>query len=75
MTTTNRHRPRLTAIHNWRIIRLRHRTNGTENGSPYSKREKEVMKLQDELSEQQRALPWVKVDKDYIFTTTDGESR
>jgi len=37
------------------------------------KREKEVMKLQDELSEQQRALPWVKVDKEYIFTTTEGD--
>jgi predicted dithiol-disulfide oxidoreductase (DUF899 family) len=36
-------------------------------------KEKEMMKLQDELSALQRGLPWTKVEKDYTFTTCDGD--
>jgi predicted dithiol-disulfide oxidoreductase (DUF899 family) len=35
-------------------------------------REKEVTRLNDELAEQRRQLPWVKVEKDYRFETEDG---
>lgn len=30
-------------------------------------KEKEFTRLRDELSQQRRALPWVKVDKEYVF--------
>jgi predicted dithiol-disulfide oxidoreductase (DUF899 family) len=36
------------------------------------KREKELTRLNDELAEQRRALPWVPVEKDYRFETEDG---
>ncbi len=35
-------------------------------------REKELTRLRDELSRQRRALPWVRVDKEYLFDTPDG---
>ena len=35
-------------------------------------KEKEFTHLRDELSRQRRALPWVKVDKDYQFDTPTG---
>jgi predicted dithiol-disulfide oxidoreductase (DUF899 family) len=35
-------------------------------------KEKELTRLNDRLSEQRRLLPWVKVDKDYIFESHDG---
>ncbi len=34
--------------------------------------EKELTRRRDELSRQRRALPWVRIDKDYEFDTTDG---
>ena len=36
------------------------------------KEEKELTRRGDELAEKRRALPWVKVEKDYEFETTDG---
>ena len=36
-------------------------------------REKEHMRAYDRLCEERRALPWVKVDKDYVFDTPDGQ--
>lgn len=36
-------------------------------------REKEHFKAQDELARLRRELPWVKVEKDYVFDTMDGE--
>ncbi|MSP43950.1 MAG: DUF899 domain-containing protein, partial [Alphaproteobacteria bacterium] len=30
-------------------------------------KEKEFTRLRDELSEQRRELPWVQVDKNYVF--------
>ena len=37
------------------------------------KEEKEESKRRDEFHKQQRALPWVKVEKSYVFTTPDGD--
>lgn len=37
------------------------------------KREKDHMRAWDRLCEERRALPWVRVDKDYVFDTPDGE--
>ena len=34
--------------------------------------EKELTRRRDELSRQRRALPWVRIDKDYRFDTVDG---
>lgn len=36
------------------------------------KREKEYTRLRDELAQARRALPWVKVTKDYTFDTPEG---
>src|SRR5690606_29265123 len=35
-------------------------------------KEKELTRMNDALSAQRRQLPWVKVDKEYIFETEDG---
>jgi predicted dithiol-disulfide oxidoreductase (DUF899 family) len=36
-------------------------------------KEKELTKLQDEVSRQRRELPWVKVEKDYVFDGPSGK--
>ena len=36
-------------------------------------REKEFTRMRDELSRQRRELPWVKVDKDYVFESGKGK--
>jgi predicted dithiol-disulfide oxidoreductase (DUF899 family) len=36
-------------------------------------REKQLTRLGDELAEQRRGLPWVRVEKEYRFATDDGE--
>jgi len=36
-------------------------------------REKELTRARDRLSEERRALPWVKVDKDYLFDSPEGK--
>ncbi len=36
-------------------------------------KEKEFTRARDILSAERRALPWVKVDKDYVFDTRDGK--
>jgi predicted dithiol-disulfide oxidoreductase (DUF899 family) len=35
--------------------------------------EKELTHLRDRLSAARRALPWVKVEKEYVFDTPDGK--
>ena len=35
-------------------------------------REKELTRLSDQISADRRALPWVRIDKDYLFETRDG---
>ena len=37
--------------------------------------EKELTRLRDRLSAARRELPWVKVEKDYVFDTPDGKQR
>jgi predicted dithiol-disulfide oxidoreductase (DUF899 family) len=36
-------------------------------------REKELTRLRDRLSAERRELPWVKVEKEYVFDTPDGK--
>ncbi|MGW8393619.1 DUF899 domain-containing protein [Pseudoduganella sp. HUAS MS19] len=36
-------------------------------------REKELMRQQDQLASARRALPWVRVDKQYVFDTQQGK--
>jgi predicted dithiol-disulfide oxidoreductase (DUF899 family) len=36
-------------------------------------REKEFTRLRDQLSQERRDLPWVKIDKEYIFDGPDGK--
>src|SRR5438105_11456887 len=36
--------------------------------------EKEYTKARERLAEERRALPWVKVDKDYVFDGPDGKA-
>jgi predicted dithiol-disulfide oxidoreductase (DUF899 family) len=36
-------------------------------------REKELTRMRDQVSAERRALPWVKVEKNYVFDTTDGK--
>jgi predicted dithiol-disulfide oxidoreductase (DUF899 family) len=38
------------------------------------KSEKEVTRLNDDLARRRRELPWVRVDKDYVFDTEQGEA-
>lgn len=38
-------------------------------------REKELTRLRDRIAEERRALPWVRVEKDYVFETTEGPCR
>jgi predicted dithiol-disulfide oxidoreductase (DUF899 family) len=38
-------------------------------------REKELTQARDRLAEERRALPWVKLDTDYVFDTPDGPRR
>ena len=35
-------------------------------------REKELTRLSDEVARERRALPWVRIDKDYVFDTPEG---
>jgi len=36
-------------------------------------KEKEFTRLRDQLSAQKRALPWVRIDKEYIFDGPNGK--
>lgn len=36
-------------------------------------KEKAWTRLRDELSEERRALPWVRIDKDYVFEGPNGK--
>src|SRR5436305_4116516 len=36
-------------------------------------REQELGKLDEEIAEQRQELPWVRVDKEYVFDTEDGK--
>eukprot|EP01036_Dinobryon_divergens_P039333 gene39333-51837_t len=36
-------------------------------------REKELMRLQDQIARERRALPWERVQKNYVFDTPQGK--
>lgn len=36
-------------------------------------KEKEITRLRDQLRAARRALPWVRVEKPYVFDTTEGK--
>ena len=38
-------------------------------------REKEHTRMGDDLAQQRRALPWVRVEKEYTLQTADGPSK
>ncbi|MGI9657370.1 MAG: DUF899 domain-containing protein [Gaiellaceae bacterium] len=38
----------------------------------HMKREKELTRLRDELSAERRGLPWLELDKDYVFSDASG---
>lgn len=38
-------------------------------------KQKELTRARDRISAELRALPWVQVDKNYVFDTTGGKSR
>ena len=38
-------------------------------------REKELTHLRDQIARERRALPWVRMDKDYVFDTPQGPRR
>src|SRR3569832_2517641 len=38
-------------------------------------REKELTRLGDEIARKRRALPWVRVEKDYVFEAPEGRVR
>jgi predicted dithiol-disulfide oxidoreductase (DUF899 family) len=35
--------------------------------------EKELTRLRDQIARERRALPWVRIDKDYVFDTPEGK--
>ena len=37
--------------------------------------EKELTRRSDEVARQRQALPWVQIDKEYVFATDEGEKR
>src|SRR5215207_7895116 len=45
----------------------------TEARVAHLAKEKEITRLRDELSRERRELPWVKVDKNYVFDGPDGK--
>jgi len=44
-----------------------------EARSELLRKEKELTRAHDELAKQIQELPWVKIDKDYVFHTVDGD--
>ena len=48
-------------------------TEWMEAHKAFLAKEKELTRQRDELSRQRRALPWVKVDKDYVFDGPGGK--
>jgi predicted dithiol-disulfide oxidoreductase (DUF899 family) len=38
-------------------------------------REKELTRLRDQIARERRALPWLRIDKNYVFDTPDGSRK
>ena len=54
--------PKIVSRDEWIAARKQHLT-----------KEKELTRLRDKLSAERRELPWVKVEKEYVFDTTEGK--
>jgi predicted dithiol-disulfide oxidoreductase (DUF899 family) len=53
---------RIVSREEWTAARMRHLA-----------KEKELTRLRDQLSQERRELPWVKVDKPYVFEGAPGK--
>lgn len=62
MTQSQREHPKVVSQAEWLAARKQ-----------FLKKEKELTKLRDALSQQRRELPCVKVDKEYVFDAPDGK--
>src|SRR6059036_2115738 len=62
MTDTTMERPKVVSREEWFVARKQHLA-----------REKEFNRLRDQLSAERRQLPWVKVDKPYVFDGPNGK--
>ena len=64
---------------NMRIDKQPHRVASRDEWIEASRRlvarEKELTRAHDRLAEERRALPWVRIDKDYRFGTSAGQQR
>ena len=56
------HSPKVVSRAEWLVARKQHLS-----------KEKEFTRLRDQISQERRELPWVKVDKEYIFDGPDGK--
>jgi predicted dithiol-disulfide oxidoreductase (DUF899 family) len=63
MTKSTSERPRVVSREEWLAARKQ-----------LLSKEKELTKLRDKLSAQRRALPWIKVDKEYVFEGPNGKA-
>ena len=62
MTTIETEHPKTVSRAEWLVARKKLLT-----------KEKELTRARDALSAERRELPWVRVEKEYLFDTTDGE--
>ena len=62
MTKSTMERPKVVSREEWLLARKRHLS-----------KEKEFSRLRDQLSAERRELPWVLVDKRYVFDGPDGQ--
>ena len=62
MTQSNIENPRVVSRTEWLVSRR-----------DLLAREKELTRARDAVSAQRRQLPWVKVEKEYVFDTPDGK--
>jgi predicted dithiol-disulfide oxidoreductase (DUF899 family) len=52
--------------------RIVSRAEWNEEGQRHLEREKELTHLRDAISRERRALPWVRIEKDYVFEGPNG---
>ena len=62
MTRTDLSKPKVASLNEW-----------LEARKQFLIREKEFTRLRDQLCQQRRELPWVKVEKNYVFDGPGGK--
>lgn len=62
MTQSQRKHPKVVSQAEWLAVRKQ-----------FLKKEKELTRLRDSVSQQRRELPWVRVDKEYVFDAPAGK--